>query len=387
MKIGVFLSTRTPQEGGGYTITEEIFINFLREIKKINKSFFFLINNDNKKKYSKILTNNKFNFKEIKTGKLGKIIIYISHKFPFFDKILNKLNIIKINNIFKDENCELIFFLSSEYRERMYIPYICTVWDLQYKTHPYFEEVSSWGKLIYKNTVIDNFIKQSKIIITGSRVGKREIKKYLKYKNKIIILNHPVSMEFLKKNTNIFFKKIKNKFFLYPANLWKHKNHLNLIKAFKIFVKINKKFFLILVGEPKNNYKKIKELIKELQLQKKVFYLRFVSRKMLLGLYDNCFAVTFIPFSGPENLPPLEAFARKKIVINSLYNGSKEQLKNYPIYVNPYNVKSIYNGLMKSINLKNKKKITNSSYKYVKAKTAKNYIEKFLCETKSFTKI
>ena len=50
MKIGVFLSTRTPQEGGGYTITEEIFINFLREIKKINKSFFFFINNYKKKK-------------------------------------------------------------------------------------------------------------------------------------------------------------------------------------------------------------------------------------------------------------------------------------------------------------------------------------------------
>ena len=274
MKIGIFLSKRKPEEGGGYTITEEIFANFLKKIKKNKKKFFFLINNDHNNKYSKILIKNKLDFEEIKTGKLEKIIIFISQKFIIFDKILNKLNIIKLNNIFKKKNCNLIWFLSSEYRERVHIPYICTVWDLQHKTHPQFKEVSSWGKLIYKNNVIDNFIKRSKIVITGSLAGKKEIQKYLKYKNRIIILNHPVSEKFLKKIKNNFFKKMKNKYFLYPANLWEHKNHLNLIKAFEIFLRNNKEFFLVLVGDKKNNYNKIIKLIKNYGLQKKIIYLK-----------------------------------------------------------------------------------------------------------------
>ena len=43
MKIGVFLTKRKPQEGGGYTITEELLNSLVNLInfKKLNDSFFF----------------------------------------------------------------------------------------------------------------------------------------------------------------------------------------------------------------------------------------------------------------------------------------------------------------------------------------------------------
>ena len=43
MKIGVFLSKRKPQEGGGYTITEELVNSLIKLIhsKKYNNNFFF----------------------------------------------------------------------------------------------------------------------------------------------------------------------------------------------------------------------------------------------------------------------------------------------------------------------------------------------------------
>ena len=48
MKIGVFLSKRGSSEGGGYTITNEIFetlISYLNK-KNLQKNFFFIVRND-----------------------------------------------------------------------------------------------------------------------------------------------------------------------------------------------------------------------------------------------------------------------------------------------------------------------------------------------------
>ena len=62
----------------------------------------------------------------------------------------------------------------------------------------------------------------------------------------------------------------------------------------------------------KENFSKIKEFIVSRKIQNHVRILGYVDRKDLLTLYDNCLALTYLSVSGPENLPPLEAFARGK---------------------------------------------------------------------------
>jgi glycosyltransferase involved in cell wall biosynthesis len=95
-------------------------------------------------------------------------------------------------------------------------------------------------------------------------------------------------------------------------------------------------------------------------------------------LYDKCQALIYPSFSGPENLPPLEAMARKKPVIISKYPGSKEQLGKLVFYFNPNKATSLIKQVVKTINLiKNKKllkKIVKENYNLVKKKSTKNYI-------------
>ena len=82
--------------------------------------------------------------------------------------------------------------------------------------------------------------------------------------------------------------------------------------------------------------------------------LKFVKISYLIRLYDNShYNLQF--FAGPENLPPLEAMARKKNIICSNYPGAKEQLKNIPIYFNPTSPLSIDFALNKFIKSKIKK--------------------------------
>lgn len=174
---------------------------------------------------------------------------------------------------------------------------------------------------------------------------------------------------FLKKN------KIKN-YFVYPANFWSHKNHLNLIKGFYYFNrKNNNNYQLILVGNIIDRivYKKIINFINEEDLQPYIKIMGFVDRKDLLTLYDNCIALSYLSVSGPENLPPLEAFARGKPVLYSNFKAAKEQLKNYPLYINYKNPLDIAKG-MKIILMK--KKFSKIYIKFARSKDTTIYISK-----------
>ena len=58
MRTGIFISGRNANEGGGYTITYDIFNNLVDRINKNNKdNFYFILLNDNdnilKKKLNK----------------------------------------------------------------------------------------------------------------------------------------------------------------------------------------------------------------------------------------------------------------------------------------------------------------------------------------------
>ncbi|OUX35839.1 MAG: hypothetical protein CBE33_07000 [Candidatus Pelagibacter sp. TMED273] len=380
MKIGIFVSGRQSSEGGGYTITEELLTTLINEIiyKKINYKFFFLVSNDFNHLIIKKLKKADIKYNHIKENNFfKKIIIFITHYFPKSNLFLNFFNIIKINNIFKSADCNKILFISSEYRELLNIPYIATVWDMQHETHPFFSEVSSYGKKLYRKTVNNNFIKHATKVIVGTKIGKSEIIKYSKFNKKFIILPHPVSKIFLNKKKKII--KKKRKYFFYPANFWEHKNHKNLLKGFEIFLKKNKNFQLILSGEKENNYSKVIDFIKELKIENKIKIVGHVSVNHLISLYDNCHAVIYASYSGPENLPPIEALARRKKIINSNYPGAKEQLKNFPIYFNPKSPKDIANSMQKSLNkkLKIKKRKINE---LLKSKSSKIYIENLIKE-------
>tara|TARA_Y100000768_G_scaffold388948_1_gene389137 strand:- start:149 stop:1303 length:1155 start_codon:yes stop_codon:yes gene_type:complete len=380
MKIGVFISKRESSEGGGYTITEEILNTLINKIysKGIGKKFFFLVSNDFNHSILNKLKKRKIKYVHIKENKiLKKIIIFISHYFKKSNSLMNFFNIIKINNIFKKENCDKILLISSEYREILRIPYIATVWDMQHETHPYFNEVSSFGKNLYRKIVNNSFIQNANKIIVGTKIGKLEIKKYTKFNKKFVILPHPVSEIFLKEKKRK--KSITKQYFFYPANFWEHKNHINLIKGFKIFLKDNKNFQLVLSGEKENNYRSVISSIEEMNISNNVKIVGHVDLKELISLYDNCYAVIYASFSGPENLPPMEALARKKILINSIYPGAKEQLKNFPIYFDPRLPNSIANAMKKSLKKKSSKKEKQIN-DYLKSKQSKIYIEKLFKE-------
>ncbi|MEZ4879119.1 MAG: glycosyltransferase [Chitinophagales bacterium] len=92
-------------------------------------------------------------------------------------------------------------------------------------------------------------------------------------------------------------KKLKKGeiFIHYPAQFWSHKNHYNLLLAFKVIIKYpNLK--LILTGSNKGNKAYIINLINHLDLSQKVIDLGFISREELKWLYLNSFGLVMPTF-------------------------------------------------------------------------------------------
>lgn len=358
-KIAVFISYRSPKEGGGYTITMDILEQILLKIKK--KKITFIILNDKKKYlYQKITKKGHDCICLNENVNLLKFKSFIFCLMPFLLKVYNFINFNKYLNIEKEKKIDIVWFLSAEYYYPLFSKYVSTVWDLQHITHSSFPETGSLTRRIYREMVIKNFIKNSYKIITGSKILINLMKKKYKISSKRFIYNkHPTPTSFIKERKNLKKKlRIKN-FFLYPANFWQHKNHFNLFKGFEEFNKLQKfKYKLVLVGDitDKKYFEKIKKEFNN-NFKKNFKVLKFVKLKHLINLYDSCLALVYSSFAGPENLPPLEAMARQKKVICSNYPGAKEQLGNIPIYFDPHRPPSIKNALINFTISKSSKKI------------------------------
>jgi hypothetical protein len=370
MNIGIFISARLPLEGGGYTLSKDLFDQLIQS--STGKKLFFIIRNNTNSYFLKKIKKNKFKYIITKESKLIIFIKCFLYQFLKRNIFRNKIDIFLEKNFVK-----CVIFLSSENFYPLKVPYISTIWDIQHYTNPNFQETGSFFIRIYRYLVTKIFIQNSSKIISGTNVGINEIIKYYQIKKNFFYkLSHPTPKVFLNKNKSIEIIRLfkKKPFFIYPANFWEHKNHFFLLQAIKeINLSHKNKINIVLVGNPKNlgYHKKIKNYIETNNLNNNVKLLSFVSVSKLIKLYDSSSGLIYTSTSGPENLPPLEAFARGKNVIIGNYPGSIEQLKDNANYFDLKNLRSLKK---KILNFNSVDKI--QLKKYAKSKDTKIYIER-----------
>lgn len=374
--IGIIIRGRDEKDGGGYTLTHELLDELLKFSKK---NFFFILINDNNKLLEKKIKKKKFLYKKISINKNLLYIINFIKSF-FNNYFVHKIFLFDLNKIVRQEGINLVWFLSSEFYYPIETKYIVTVWDLMHITHKRFNETGAFFLNFYRKVVINNCIKNAHKIIVGSNYLKKVIKSniFIKQNKDFIFAKHPTPQIFLnkiKKKKNNFFQK---EFFFYPANFWEHKNHKNLLLAFQKFNK-NNKYNLILTGDTINNkyYIEIKKFIEKKKITNTKI-LGFVSQNKLINLYDQSLGLIYPSYSGPENIPPLESFARGKPVAISNYIGAKEQLKNNAFYFNPNSIRNISNGFRYLIQNSKKKKLRQKLKHFAKLNISKNYLKTIL---------
>lgn len=357
MRVALYISNQVPEVGGGYTFESQLLEMILKLSTESHHQF--VIYTSEQKVIDQILASGLEcvslyrPFKERVKSKITRTseAIYRKVKHPRSNKFeiedcLQKhiLTSLKINRI------DIVLSLFPGTLTVNY-PYIMPVWDLQHRLQTYFPEVSINGEWENREKSYLNTIRRATYIVTGTNIGKTEIEKFYQVPSeriKVIPFFSPQLIVNTDSQAHDVLRKynIPHQYLFYPAQFWSHKNHVNLLLAIKILKeKDNLEFPLVLVGSDQGNVSYVKGKVKELNLSKQVYFLGFVPQKDMASLYINAFALTFVSFFGPDNLPPLEAMALNCPVIASKVSGSEEQLGNSALLVNPKEPQEIANAI------------------------------------------
>ncbi len=345
MNIGIMVSSQTPQAGGGFTFEDEILEALFRLRTETSHQFYLLGYPQERPAHLD------------RTG-LPWLSLHRSRALRrkqsflrFCRKIGRRLKLAKKSCALDFESfpglaaqpLDLICYLTPQVRPIADIPYITNLWDLEHRLQPYFPEVSLRGEWESRERRYQEVFSRAAYILTPNNRGKEEIVTFYGIApERIRTLPHPTPGFALQEGVRALEKKslehlgIKKDYLFYPAQFWPHKNHVCLLLALKLLKeKHGYEPQLVLTGSDKGNRAYIEQCVRHYSLEDQVVFTGFVSREDLVSLYRQAVALVFPSFFGPENLPPLEAFALGCPVIASALSGALEQLADAAILIDP----------------------------------------------------
>jgi glycosyltransferase involved in cell wall biosynthesis len=347
MHVGIYVKSSGPTVGGGFTYAEE----FLKAISEIaptsGHSFTALLtanlhlnisyDNENKSlSVVRIPTSLAFRGLTKVTGMLldAARIFGIEPRFQFLDRRYRFLVHHKIDFLFCVGGHPLGYSLD--------IPYAIVVWDLQHRLQPWFPEVSAGKTWEVLDRYYSRVLRRATFVLTGTKVGAEEIHDFFQVpRDRIRVVPFPapsLPTDISDDERRAVMTKfgIDEDFVLYPANFWPHKNHVNLLLAIRnLSNSSGLSISVVFTGSDKGNLSHVMRTASDLNMASRVRALGFVSREDLSVLYQEAIALVFVSMFGPDNLPPLEAFALGCPVIAADVPGTAEQLGDAAILVNP----------------------------------------------------
>jgi glycosyltransferase involved in cell wall biosynthesis len=337
MKVGVFLEDFSPEVGGGYTIQDDVFRALLELIEETRHSFVLFCRRP--EAVSALLTTQRVQAIGF-PGSFGQRVFARAER-GFHSLLETRKRQSRLEQLCKEAGVDFMWFVGAE-AVQVDLPYMAIVWDLQHRLQPWFPEVSAGGTWKQRETFYSEFLRRATIIIAGTDAGRQEIERFYQVtSNRIKILPHPTpafTLRAAQSDVEAVLRKyeLKSNYLFYPAQFWSHKNHANLLLA-AAALKAEHKIDLpvVFVGANKGNEEYVRKFAAELKPAIDVAFLGFVPIQDLIALYRGAFALAYVTFFGPENLPPLEAFALGCPVVASDVAGAREQLGEAALLVDP----------------------------------------------------
>jgi glycosyltransferase involved in cell wall biosynthesis len=224
--------------------------------------------------------------------------------------------------IFKDVNPSKLVYWIPDFQE-VHLP-------------QYFSEQEQLSKSKERQYIAIN----AKNVVLSSFNAEKDFKKlYPKSEAKLNILRFAVSSSVdmtlsAEQWEHIRLKyKIIGNYFLCPNQLWMHKNHSTVMKAVTLLKQSNIKVLFTGKEEDYRNPthpEKLKQLLKEYQIEDQVAFLGFIAKSDLDILIQKAYCIIQPSLFEGWNTALEEAKLKNKFIIASDIEVHKEQLKDYP---------------------------------------------------------
>ena len=240
--------------------------------------------------------------------------------------------------------CGLILFPGQDvagYQVRL--PALVAVHDLMHRYEPHFDEYQH-GAYAARERHYRNICQFAAGILVDSEIGRQQIiESYGVDRAKIFVLPF-VPPPYLGHSSDPDVRSkygLPERYLFYPAQFWEHKNHLRLIEAVSKLKASGILVKLVLSGEPKNNYARVIQRIRELRLEDDVHILGYVPNEDMVGLYRSATGTVFVSLIGPTNIPPLEAMALGSPLVVSNAYAMPDQVGDAALLIDPKSVDDI----------------------------------------------
>jgi len=224
------------------------------------------------------------------------------------------------------------------------VPFLCCVFDLQHRYQPFMPEVSVQGYWERWDAKFRRILGRATFVVTGTSAGRDEVVRYYQVpEERILILRHPTPQFALTAAAAPPPAPADAApYVFYPAQFWPHKNHVTVLEAMALIEREHGGGLrLVLVGSDQGNLSFVRRRAAELGVDRIVDFRGPVPRAELIDLYRNAAALAYVSTCGPENLPPLEAFALGCPVIAGVIPGSDEQLGDAALLVDPTDARAV----------------------------------------------
>ena len=265
----------------------------------------------------------------------------------FLSRIMNPLDS-ELRNL----NCGLWFFpAQDELTWQIDVPVMGTIHDLMHRYEQGFPEAGNWWRKRLREHRFRSIAWGSLAIIVDSELGKQQViesygvQKELVYALPYIAPDHVRQTH--ERNDFDAFYQLPKKYYFYPAQFWKHKNHMRLVDALAEARKVFPDMVLIFSGGKNHEYDKINRHVSELRLEDAVRFVGYVPDEDIGGFYSRARGLVMPTFFGPTNIPPLEAMASGCPVLISKTYGMPEQCGSAALYFDPNSVTEIRDRMIK----------------------------------------
>jgi glycosyltransferase involved in cell wall biosynthesis len=242
------------------------------------------------------------------------------------------------------DGIQFVWFLDP-YAEPCALPYIFTVFDVEYLRQPWFPEVSNRGEWERRDLHYRQYLRRATRVIVPNEAGLHQVVNLFNVPpERVLQLPHPTPPHALNHRTPVSNRtsRVDQPYLLYPAGSWPHKNHISALEALQqVNSSRTERYSLVLTGADKGNFDHIRDSAVSMGIARDVEILGYVGVTELMELYADAHALLYLSFFGPENVPPLEAFAVGCPVIAADIPGASHQLGDAAILVPPSDTKAI----------------------------------------------
>jgi glycosyltransferase involved in cell wall biosynthesis len=278
------------------------------------------------------------------------------------------------------DRIDLVWFPT--YVEDVGLPFVCQVFDLEHRMKPWFPEVSRHGEWEHRERHYSRYLRKATRVIVAGETGREQVVQFFDVApENCLPLKHPTpdfalrAAEEEPRPAELLARLgITAPYLFYPAQFWAHKNHAALLDALAEVRSRGEALSLVLVGSDKGELAHVRGQIAERGLDDAVRILGYVDEDELIGLYQLAHALVYLSRFGPENLPPLEAFALGCPVVVANVPGAAEQVGGAALVVDPDDPSAVADAIQKVGASKERKRLVEAGRARARAWTADDYL-------------